>query len=327
MRTIYILTLRELSKPLSTATLTWDAITTTLSAHFNPARNIHVERKYFRERARKTTESFNEYALGQIATTCNFGSFLDDALSEQFLQGPNHRDVQAKILSETGNFNALVSAAYRIQEEIRCASNITPTTSINNIHKDKDRRHNKGQKGKFNQKKNFPCESSNINYPPKGKRKLHCYGCEGEHDRKGCPFKNSVCNKCGITGHIEKACKKQNEQNGKVGQISEAPVSKTTHSIPGDPSDLRLVQSNEERRRYTTVHIENIPVRMQVYSGATYAVVDEYFYTNHLMHLRIHPAPPLNACTEDAIRTIGQVTVHARYLNSEHRLPMVITKG
>jgi hypothetical protein len=152
-------TLRELSKPLSTATLTWHVIKTTLSVHFNPARNIHVERKYFRDRARKTTESFNEYALPlwQLATTCNYGSFLDHTLSKQFLQGLNQPDVQAKILSETGNFNALVSAAYRIQAEIRCASNTTPTTSINNIHKGKDTRHNKGQKkGKFNQKKNSP---------------------------------------------------------------------------------------------------------------------------------------------------------------------------
>jgi hypothetical protein len=101
-----------------------------------------VERRYFRERARKTTGSFNEYApaLRQLATTCNFGSFLDDALSEQFLQGLNHLDVQTKTLSETGNFNALVSAAYRIQAEIRCASNITPTTSISNVYKGKDRR-------------------------------------------------------------------------------------------------------------------------------------------------------------------------------------------
>jgi hypothetical protein len=214
------------------------------------------------------------------------------------LQGLNHPDVQTKIHFETGNFNALVSAAYRIQAEIRCASNTTPTTSINNIHKGKDRRHNKGQKGKFNQKKNPPSESSNINYPPKGERKLNCYGCEGEHYRKDCPFKNSVCNKCGITGHIAKACRKQKKRKGEVGQISEAPVPKTTHFIPGDPGDLRLVQSNEKRRRYTIVHIEKIPVRMQVDSGATHSVVDEYFYTNHRMHLRIHLAPPLNACTE-----------------------------
>jgi hypothetical protein len=93
-------------------------------------------------RARKFTESFNEYALAlrQLATTINFGSFLDDALSEQFLQVSNHPDVKAKILSETGNFNALVSAAYRIQAEIRWASNTIPTTSINNSHKGKDRR-------------------------------------------------------------------------------------------------------------------------------------------------------------------------------------------
>jgi hypothetical protein len=66
---------------------------------------------------------------------------------------------------------------------------------------------------------------------------------------------NSVCNKCGITGHIAKACRKQNEQKGKVDQISEAAVSKTTHSIPDDPGDLRLVRSNEKRRRYITVHM------------------------------------------------------------------------
>jgi hypothetical protein len=86
---------------LSTATLTWHAIKPTLSAHFNPPRNIQVERKYFRQGARKTIESFNEYALAlrQFPTTCNFGSFLVDALPEQFSQGLNHPDVQAKILS------------------------------------------------------------------------------------------------------------------------------------------------------------------------------------------------------------------------------------
>jgi hypothetical protein len=63
-------------------------------------------------------------------------------------------------------------------------------------------------------------------------------------------------------GYIAKARRKQKEQKGKVGQISEAPVPKITHSISGDLADLRLVQSNEKkkRHRYITVHIEKIPV-------------------------------------------------------------------
>jgi hypothetical protein len=71
-------TLRELSKPLSTVTLTSHAIKTTLSAHFNPARSIHVERKFFPKRARKTTQSFNEYALAlrQLATALILIHFL-----------------------------------------------------------------------------------------------------------------------------------------------------------------------------------------------------------------------------------------------------------
>jgi hypothetical protein len=78
--------------------------------------------------------------------------------------------VQAKILSETGNFNALVSAAYRIQAEIRCALTTTPTTSINNIHKGKDRRHNKGLNGKFNKK--FPKRVFEYKLSSKGREEI-----------------------------------------------------------------------------------------------------------------------------------------------------------
>jgi len=79
--------LRNLAQPQQYDALTWEVIKALLVAHYDPQRNLRVERQNFQRRHRKQTESFNDYALElrRLATTCNFGSALDDTLIDQFL--------------------------------------------------------------------------------------------------------------------------------------------------------------------------------------------------------------------------------------------------
>jgi hypothetical protein len=58
-----------------------------LKTHFRPARNKRTERDKFHSRNQLPSESVAEYAvaLGQLAKTCEFGTYLDEALQTQFI--------------------------------------------------------------------------------------------------------------------------------------------------------------------------------------------------------------------------------------------------
>ena len=59
-----------------------------LEKEYKPVKNKRAERYVFRKGAQLQGESISEYiaALGDFATTCDFGDFLDDALCDQLIE-------------------------------------------------------------------------------------------------------------------------------------------------------------------------------------------------------------------------------------------------
>ena len=93
--------LSSLLAPEKPADKTVDELLETLRAHFTQKRVTIVERYKFYNRSQGQDESAAQFAgeLRRLATHCNFGSFLEQALRDRFVCGLKNTAAQKKLLS------------------------------------------------------------------------------------------------------------------------------------------------------------------------------------------------------------------------------------
>lgn len=87
--------------PSKVSDKTYNDITKALSLHFKPKPIFIAERFRFYKRQQKTGETVSEYilALKKLASTCDFGQFLNDALKDQFVCGLSGEEYHKRLLT------------------------------------------------------------------------------------------------------------------------------------------------------------------------------------------------------------------------------------
>lgn len=76
--------LKDLFHPKKLSEVDFKTCLKTLKDHFVPKSNTTYERFLFNKRSQKDSENISEYAcqLKKLASTCDFGAFLDEALRD-----------------------------------------------------------------------------------------------------------------------------------------------------------------------------------------------------------------------------------------------------
>ena len=79
--------LRSLLAPDSPQSKSLDTLIKVLKNHYDPKPIIVAERYHFHLRNQSSTETVADYIaeLPRLATSCEFGSFLDEALRDRFV--------------------------------------------------------------------------------------------------------------------------------------------------------------------------------------------------------------------------------------------------
>lgn len=82
--------------------ITYENITHALSLHFKPKLIVIAEHFRFYKRQQKNNETVSEYilALKELASTCEFGQFLNDVLRDQFVCGLSGEGYHMRLLPE-----------------------------------------------------------------------------------------------------------------------------------------------------------------------------------------------------------------------------------
>ena len=152
-----------------------------------PKRITIAERYKFFKKDQLDGESNNNYvaALRKLHATCNYGEFLDDALTERFVFVWKSRVIQNRLLIEADlNFSTAIQLANNLQQasmeyasiQSRCAGFSEP---------------------------------AQLNKLARG-----CYRCNRRgHDANDCFFKNFQCHLCGKLGHLKRACKSRTKSH------------------------------------------------------------------------------------------------------------------
>ena len=119
--------LRDLLAPEKPATKSFQQIVTTLQEHLSPKPLEIAERFRFYKKNQHEGESILSYVaeLRKLATHCNFGGNLNEALRDRLVCGLRNMQIQKRLLSEAKlKYSKAVEIAVAMESAIRDASEI-----------------------------------------------------------------------------------------------------------------------------------------------------------------------------------------------------------
>ncbi|XP_054272755.1 uncharacterized protein K02A2.6-like [Macrosteles quadrilineatus] len=110
--------LMDLISPKKIDDETYESLSKTLEEHFAPKRLVVAERYTFYSRCQKPAESIAEFmvAIKHLASTCNFGTFLNDALRDKLISGISNDGIRQKLLSEELDLSKTFAQALMLEQ-------------------------------------------------------------------------------------------------------------------------------------------------------------------------------------------------------------------
>ena len=124
--------LKELANYLDEAT-EFEKTNLKLANEYKVVRNKRAGRYAFRRRAQSQCESITDYiaALRDLASTCDFGDFLEDAICDQMIETMyNHKIHERFLADENIDLDKAIVIAVRLENAIRVAKSMDPHKSL-----------------------------------------------------------------------------------------------------------------------------------------------------------------------------------------------------
>ena len=181
--------LRSLMAPDTPQSKSLTTITKALKKHYDPKPIVIAERYHFHLRNQSPTENIAEYVaeLRRLAASCEFGTFLDEALRDRFVCGLRSDSARRKLLTE-----AKLTLAHAI-ELAQCMEQA-----------DKNSKAFKVTEASVQKLSSTPRKRGGA----APRQRQRCYRCgRPNHQATACRFIDSTCHFCGKKGHIAPACR------------------------------------------------------------------------------------------------------------------------
>lgn len=186
-----------------------------LTAHFQPAVSVTLERLRFNKRDQRVGESVPDYvaALRSLAQTCAFDTWLEPLLWGRFICGLRLEGLQRRLLAEPDlTWERAVKLA-RAAEAAKQQSAEPHTSSVgaSSVHS-AEPSENRGPAqsgGVLSARDATKGHASRATSARHGGGQAPCWRCSEVHDLRTCPHVSSTCYFCGNKGHIQRACRKK----------------------------------------------------------------------------------------------------------------------
>lgn len=283
----------------------YEELKSVLSFYYLPEKCIIAERYRFHKRL-KPNESIPQFCveLKSVAQQCNFGTFLDDALRDQFICGVKDEHIGQKLLVEsTLTFNEAIKIAVSMELAATQIKSMAGTADI--------------VVGKITQEtskqpqKHIPSDTEG--------RKNTCRRCGGKWDSdhlSTCRAKNVKCHKCGTLGHYARVCRKK--QQRPVNEIHEEHTTPVTEGnkecqcmrCTTEINDIYIVDIDRAGLE-KTLYVQNKKMNFEVDTGAALTVMSlhdfkqQFSNTVHLDTSHIS----LRSASGNFLNVIGKATV------------------
>lgn len=127
---------KNLVAPKKPSEYSFEEITNKLLQHFKPAVSEIHERFVFNQCVQKSDQSIAEYIvqIRKLASTCNFGAFLEEAMRDRLVCGIRSENTQKKLLSESNlTFQSacqIAQAAEMAQKQVKTLADSGQTSNV-----------------------------------------------------------------------------------------------------------------------------------------------------------------------------------------------------
>ena len=240
--------LKNLLAPSKPSEKSFQDLSKILSDYYEPEPLIIAERFKFNKREQKDGESMQEFyaALRELSKSCEYGTFLEEAIRDKFVCGMRNTKIQRRLLSES-KFTAEQALKLATSWELSNLDQELPKETVFQVNRST------------------------------------CYRCGGSnHSQDRCRFRNSTCFTCNSLGHISRMCQssrptksftnkpsnKPRLKKASVHKVQEESEAEEEENLDHDLNWLGLVNSVREEPFMTDLLINGKSVLMEVDTGA-----------------------------------------------------------
>ncbi|UYV64475.1 K02A2.6-like [Cordylochernes scorpioides] len=308
--------LKNLCSPILPKDKTFDNLIDILKRHFSPKRSIVVERFIFFKRMQLKEESISDYLveIKRLASSCNFGNFLEDSLRDKMVCGLYNAKIQNRILSEG---------------DISLAKVIEIALSMEAAEKNTKLFHlEQGEDCVDKLRMERKVESNFQN----GKCK-HC----GKQHKELCRFKEAICFKCNKKGHIASICwssrrnlRQHQNQPGNIHQIGdqEEEDEYVQKIISVTIPEYKINFASSDPPYLMELKVEGNFIKFEMDTGSGLTLISEKDFKNSLQHLKLEKASIIVRTYDGTVVPIlGKINVKVECQDITYKLRALVVKG
>ena len=315
--------LSDLCSPTIPSEKTYAQLATILKDHFAPKKLVIAERYRFHNCTQGEGESVTTFAanLKHLASTCQFGTYLNEALRDRFVCGLRSREMQKKLLTEEHTFDDALKNAlgFEAAEKDVAAFSNDGSASVNKLDSD--------QRRQFRQYRAYKPPSKDQGVISRTSECLSC-GKSG-HLRSQCKFRNHTCFSCGRSGHISDACKsKAKPQQLHTVEVPESSqISPLSDSI--DPFSTSLYTLGTASHGIEIpVEVNGTDILMELDTGAGVSIISKETYNRHFKSTPLKPCNTrLHTYTGHPVEVSGQFHADLKYHDQHATVPLLVVEG
>ena len=293
-----------------------------LKGHFNPKPLVIAERYRFHQRSQRSDESIAEYLadLRRLATHCEFGNFLNDALRDRLVCGLRSEAAQKRLLAEP---NLTLARALELSQGMEAASKSaktfqTPEASIKALTK---------------------TDGQSRSMRTQASRTMPCFRCgRTNHKPFDCRFLSAACHNCGRTGHIapvRRSPKKTSSRSRaqRTAQIlHEEEVEDDEEEDDVDDLSIKRISSLSRASSQGAIMIDlklnDTPVKMELDTGAAVSLISEATKNQLFPTLPLAKSNALlRTYSGERLKVHGQLNVKVCYGDQNKELPLLVVDG
>lgn len=288
--------------PTKITEITYVEMKNKLKEYFEPKLNKTAERFKFYSRQQKEEESVSDYLveLKALSRTCEFGTYLNEALCDKIVFGVKDQKTQAALLREK---ELTFDKACQIAKSFELSSQHTELMNSENM----------------------------VSVFARNRLGPKTDGNRFERGRKKTRYANYECFSCGLPGHTKRQCRnnskrsnkfdgnfKRGQQRGKIHELQdECSRSENGNSDNDDMSDegedLGIDFLNHMAGKGPTlleVNVNDKIVQMEIDTGACQSVFSEADKNELFPNITIHKYKSnISVVTGDPVKVLGYIKV------------------
>lgn len=313
--------IRGLVAPALPKNKTFDELVGLLKKHYDPEPIIIAERFHFYQRSQKPSESITNYLanLRRLASRCEFGDFLAEALRDRLVCGMSNESTQKVLLTKAKlTLEKAVEISHGMEAAAEKSKELAEGRRLNPV--------------------------LNVHTPGKTTGGT-CSRCgRGNHDKQGCRFRNATCHKCGKVGHIAPVCRSSVRPASGVKPYRgparktkwlradpspDSQVNLTTHPATEATETLFVIKDQSSPPYLVSLKVNGQPLTMEVDTGAAVSLAPESAVEALLPSVQLQPSNvTLKTYTGETIPVKGTLSVDVNYGQQVyHGLKLLIVQG